>query len=169
MEEIPRAYLSLFYFQVSDTNEEASQVSHEEQKEEQFCEDSRGSSENLRNSSNYESSYHPTLNKKQKTHTEEQHTHGVTSQDFSRNTITDDCSIFAEYIAREMRKIKDDTILAVAKHQITNVIFESQMKYYESTKNKRVSETSPGGPSNYNSEKGIRTSIELVPIKIEVD
>lgn len=68
-----------------------------------------------------------------------------------------------------MRKIKDDSILAMAKHQITNVIFESQMKYYESTKNKRVREHSPGRPGNYNSVKDIRTSIELVPIKIEVD
>lgn len=158
---------------MSDTNEDASQVSHEElaeKKEVQLCEDLElvpigDSSDNVRNLSNYESPRNPTPNKKQKMHTD------VNSYaELTRNPATDDCSIFAEYIAREMRKINDDTILAMAKHQITNVIFESQMKYFKSTKNNHVSENpSPGGSRNNNSEKDIRTSIELVPIKVEVD
>lgn len=152
----------ILLLQVSDANEEsASRVSHEEHKDEQFCEDSKDSSENIRNFSNHETSYPPS-NKKQKTHDDQN-----TTQEFPLKPESDDCAIFAEYIAKEMRKIKDDTILAMAKHKITNVIFESQMKYYEIIKIK-PSEPVPSA-SNTSSTMEIRTSIELVPVKIEVD
>lgn len=61
------------------------------------------------------------------------HIEGHTSQ---RSSLADEFTVFGNFVAQELRKLKDEHCLVEAKSEITNIIFNAQKNQMKSMLNR---------------------------------